>query len=83
MKKNKEVIIIGGGIVGLATALKIMEARPRTYLKLIEKESFLSSHQTGRNSGVIRSGTYYKPGLRCNSRPLRSYKDMLLFAFQM
>jgi L-2-hydroxyglutarate oxidase len=80
MKKNKEVIVIGGGIVGLATALKIMEARPQTHLKLIEKESFLSAHQTGRNSGVIHSGIYYKPGslkaLNCRA----GYKDMLLFS---
>lgn len=56
-----DVAIIGGGIVGLATALKLTERRP---LKLIvlEAEEQLAAHQTGHNSGVIHSGLYYKPG---------------------
>ncbi len=57
-----DVIVIGGGIVGLATALKILEKKPSTKLLLLEKESELSAHQTGNNSGVIHSGIYYKPG---------------------
>ena len=57
-----DVTIIGGGIVGLATALKIGEAHPRVKLLLLEKESDLARHQTGHNSGVIHSGLYYRPG---------------------
>lgn len=57
-----DLTIMGGGIVGLATAMKIAEAYPRTKLLLLEKESQLASHQTGHNSGVIHSGIYYKPG---------------------
>lgn len=57
-----DITIMGGGIVGLATAMKLAEAHPRTKLLVLEKESRLASHQTGHNSGVIHSGIYYKPG---------------------
>jgi L-2-hydroxyglutarate oxidase len=57
-----DVVIIGGGIVGLATALKIQEKKQDVKLLLIEKEDQLCAHQTGNNSGVIHSGIYYKPG---------------------
>jgi L-2-hydroxyglutarate oxidase len=59
---NVDVILVGGGILGLATALRILEARPGTRLVLIEKEPDLAQHQTGHNSGVIHSGLYYRPG---------------------
>ncbi len=58
----QDVIVIGGGIVGLATALKIIKKKPDIKLLLLEKENELSAHQTGNNSGVIHSGIYYKPG---------------------
>lgn len=54
--------IVGGGIVGLATALKIVKSEPDARLLLLEKESALATHQTGHNSGVIHAGIYYKPG---------------------
>ena len=54
--------IIGGGIIGLATALDLLERRPGASLALIEKESTVAAHQTGHNSGVIHSGIYYAPG---------------------
>lgn len=57
-----DVVVIGGGIVGLASALKLLEKRPGLKLALIEKEADLAVHQTGNNSGVIHSGIYYKPG---------------------
>ena len=57
-----DFIIVGGGIVGLATALRILEARPGSKLLLLEKESALGRHQTGHNSGVLHAGLYYKPG---------------------
>jgi L-2-hydroxyglutarate oxidase len=57
-----DVVVIGGGIVGLATALNLKKARPSLRLLLIEKENNLAAHQTGHNSGVIHSGLYYKPG---------------------
>ena len=54
--------IIGGGIVGLAAAWQLGVRRPGTRIVLLEKEPELALHQTGRNSGVIHSGIYYKPG---------------------
>jgi L-2-hydroxyglutarate oxidase LhgO len=57
-----DAVIVGGGIVGLATALALLGARPGTSLIVLEKEPELAAHQTGRNSGVIHSGLYYKPG---------------------
>ncbi|MFB2979533.1 L-2-hydroxyglutarate oxidase [Microseira sp. BLCC-F43] len=54
--------IIGGGIVGLATGMALMEKYPHARLVVLEKESSLAYHQTGHNSGVIHSGIYYKPG---------------------
>lgn len=54
--------IIGGGIVGLATAMRLLELRPGCSLVLLEKEAELALHQTGRNSGVIHAGLYYAPG---------------------
>jgi L-2-hydroxyglutarate oxidase len=57
-----DFVIVGGGIVGLATALRILESRPGTRLLLLEKEGGLGRHQTGHNSGVLHAGLYYKPG---------------------
>jgi L-2-hydroxyglutarate oxidase len=54
--------IIGGGVVGLATAMALGRRDPRARIVLIEKESNFACHQSGRNSGVIHSGIYYKPG---------------------
>jgi L-2-hydroxyglutarate oxidase len=54
--------IVGGGIVGLATAMKLLEKRPGASLLLLEKENGLGRHQTGHNSGVIHAGIYYTPG---------------------
>jgi L-2-hydroxyglutarate oxidase LhgO len=56
------VVVIGGGIVGLAVALEITRRFPRLRLLLAEKEERVASHQSGHNSGVIHSGVYYKPG---------------------
>ena len=62
MASQYDLTIIGGGILGLATAMKITQAHPRAKLLLLEKESGLAQHQTGHNSGVIHSGLYYRPG---------------------
>jgi L-2-hydroxyglutarate oxidase len=59
---NVDVVVVGGGIIGLATALQIVEKRPGTHIVILEKENGLAVHQTGHNSGVIHSGLYYKPG---------------------
>ena len=63
MKEFKyDISVIGGGIVGLATAYKLQINYPYLNIVVLEKENELAFHQTGRNSGVIHSGLYYKPG---------------------
>jgi len=57
-----DVVVIGGGIIGLATAREILLRKPDTRLTVLEKESQIAQHQTGHNSGVIHAGIYYKPG---------------------
>lgn len=57
-----DYIIIGGGIVGLSTAMQLQQRYPDHKILLLEKESTLARHQTGHNSGVIHSGIYYPPG---------------------
>ena len=57
-----DICICGGGVVGLATAYKLQLKYPKKKILVLEKEKRLASHQTGRNSGVIHSGLYYKPG---------------------
>ncbi len=57
-----DVAVVGGGIVGLATAYQLTRARPGVGVVVLEKESEVGRHQTGHNSGVLHSGIYYKPG---------------------
>jgi L-2-hydroxyglutarate oxidase LhgO len=60
--QSADLAIVGGGIVGLGTALGLTEAYPRLRVTVLDKEPQLGTHQTGHNSGVIHSGIYYKPG---------------------
>jgi L-2-hydroxyglutarate oxidase len=57
-----DVAIIGAGIVGLATALRLLERKPDLRIVVLEKEAAVASHQTGHNSGVLHAGLYYRPG---------------------
>lgn len=59
---SKKVAIVGGGIIGLATAFKFQQRFPKAKVVLFEKESELGKHQSGRNSGVLHCGLYYQPG---------------------
>lgn len=60
--QRADVLIVGGGIIGLATAQRVTARRPGTRVVVLEKEARVAAHQTGHNSGVIHSGLYYKPG---------------------
>ncbi len=62
MAQDFDLAVIGGGVVGLATAYKFQQKFPKKTVAIFEKENRLAAHQTGRNSGVIHSGVYYKPG---------------------
>ena len=62
MDLKVDLVIIGGGIVGLATALEAVRRNDGRSVAVLEKESTIGRHQTGHNSGVIHSGIYYKPG---------------------
>src|SRR5947207_7484761 len=57
-----DLVIVGGGIVGLATALQGIRKQAPTRLAVLEKEAAVARHQSGHKSGVIHSGIYYKPG---------------------
>lgn len=60
--ERADVVVVGAGIVGLATARAIQEANPRASVMVLEKEDAIAAHQSGRNSGVIHAGVYYPPG---------------------
>jgi L-2-hydroxyglutarate oxidase len=76
---QQDIIVIGGGIVGLATALKIKEQRPDLKVLVLEKETEVAKHQTGNNSGVIHSGLYYKPGSLKATNCIRGYNMLIDF----
>ena len=74
-----DLIIVGGGIAGLATALKVNEKNPDKKILLVEKEAKIAAHQTGNNSGVIHSGIYYKPGSLKATNCIRGYHQLIEF----
>ena len=77
-----KVAIVGGGIVGLATAYQLLQRYPSTQLLLLEKESGPGRHQTGNNSGVLHSGLYYKPGSRKARLAVQGIRRMVEFCEQ-
>ncbi|MDH5476485.1 MAG: L-2-hydroxyglutarate oxidase, partial [Cyclobacteriaceae bacterium] len=74
-----DIVIIGGGIVGLATALTLKEKNPSLRLLILEKEDRIAKHQTGNNSGVIHSGLYYKPGSLKATNCINGYHKLIKF----
>lgn len=78
--KIYDITIVGGGIVGTATAYKIQIKYPNLKILLIEKEPHLADHQTGNNSGVIHSGLYYKPGSKKANTCVDGRKQLVKFA---
>jgi L-2-hydroxyglutarate oxidase len=77
-----DVVIIGAGIVGLATAYQLLEQQPDLKICILEKEDGVARHQTGHNSGVIHSGIYYRPGGTRAVHCKRGYGLLLNFARQ-
>lgn len=84
-----DIVVVGGGIVGLAVAREILKRRPETKLAVLEKEVDLGQHQTGHNSGVIHSGIYYAPGSRkaqacvAGAEALKRYCDRKQIPYKM
>lgn len=74
-----DVLVVGGGIVGLSTAYAISHASPGTRVTVLEKEAGPARHQTGRNSGVIHSGIYYRPGSLKARYAVRGAAEMVAF----
>ncbi|MFG3496266.1 L-2-hydroxyglutarate oxidase [Streptomyces sp. NPDC047928] len=74
-----DVLVIGGGIVGLSTAYALTRAAPGTRVIVLEKEAGPARHQTGRNSGVIHSGIYYRPGSLKARYAVRGAAEMVKF----
>lgn len=76
---DTDLAVVGGGIVGLATALALARRLPHLQLALLEKEPSLGRHQTGHNSGVIHSGIYYRPGSLKAELCVRGGRQMVAF----
>ncbi len=74
-----DAVIIGGGIVGLATAYQILRSKPGSQVAVLEKEAEVGLHQTGRNSGVIHSGGYYRPDSLKAKNCIQGRKELLSF----
>ncbi|MFF4591057.1 L-2-hydroxyglutarate oxidase [Streptomyces sp. NPDC001388] len=79
MAYDCDVLVVGGGIVGLSTAYAITRAAPGTRVTVLEKEPGPARHQTGRNSGVIHSGIYYRPGSLKARYAVRGAAEMTKF----
>jgi (S)-2-hydroxyglutarate dehydrogenase len=74
-----DIVVIGGGIVGLASALRIKQQNPALSVLVLEKENAVAVHQTGNNSGVIHSGLYYKPGSLKATNCIDGYHQLIEF----
>ena len=83
MRSNEyDLVVAGGGIVGLATALVLGKRQPRLRIAVLEKEKELASHQTGHNSGVIHSGIYYRSGSLKASLCVRGARSLVDFCHE-
>ena len=79
-KVDFDIVVIGGGIVGLASAYKIARNHPGISIAVLEKEQQIAAHQTGHNSGVIHSGLYYTPGSNKAKTCAEGRKELVAFA---
>ncbi len=80
MSQTYDIAIVGGGIVGLATAYKLSVQNPNTSIVVFEKEKEVAAHQTGHNSGVIHAGIYYKPGSYKAKNCVAGRRELVQFA---
>jgi (S)-2-hydroxyglutarate dehydrogenase len=76
---STRIAIVGGGIVGLAAAYRLMQRLPGAKVTVLEKESAVAQHQSGHNSGVLHCGLYYKPGSRRARLAVRGIRQMIEF----
>lgn len=76
---TQDYLIVGGGVVGLATAWRLLQQRPGAKVVVLEKENALGRHQTGNNSGVLHSGLYYKPGSAKAQLAVQGLRQMIAF----
>jgi L-2-hydroxyglutarate oxidase len=76
---SRKVVIVGGGIVGLAAGYKLLERFPGARLTVLEKEAGVGRHQTGHNSGVLHCGLYYKPGSAKARLAVEGIREMVAF----
>src|SRR3954454_11399476 len=74
-----KIVIVGGGIVGLATAHELLKLHPNTSVVVLEKDGAVGQHQTGNNSGVLHAGLYYKPSSAKARLAVTGLKEMIAF----
>lgn len=77
--EHHDIVIVGAGIVGLATAYQLLIEKPELNIVIVEKENDVAKHQTGNNSGVIHSGIYYKPGSLKAQNCIEGYDSLIRF----
>src|ERR1700689_2143730 len=77
--KPMRVVVVGGGIVGLATAFRLQQRIPGAQVTILEKEREVAQHQSSHNSGVLHCGLYYKPGSKRAKLAVRGIRQMIAF----
>ena len=80
MRHGVRIVVVGGGIVGLATAYKLTLAKPSWRVIVLEKESDVARHQSSHNSGVLHAGLYYTPGSAKAKLAVSGIREMTAFA---
>lgn len=80
MGNDFDFAIVGGGILGIASAYQLQKKHPEKTIVVFEKDDVLADHQTGNNSGVIHSGLYYKPGSKKAELCMKGKRDLVVFA---